>query len=388
MKALDKFTEKFWDTVIRNKSILFFVCILIIGSVIRICGFDHITGDYYFYNTWFYDLKENTWFALGHGVGDYSIFFQTVFLFLTLIPGKGMYIYKTMSCLFDLGQALLIAGFVTEFKKENLLKEKFNLSFSLAFLLPTVVLNSAYWGQFESCYSFFLILVLISLYKEKYYGAFAWLGLAFAWKFQSIFLVPFILVYCIAKKKLNILHPAITLFVFWLTSIVGIFAGRSKLDAFRIYLGQSAEYGNMYLKTTSFWCLVGDNYDLLSSFAILLTVALLGLGAYMVLSGKKKISTCEEMLNTAAWFMWTVTFFLPAMHERYSYFLDLICILLTFKNTRYIKYLVLTASLNLINYGAYLCDIPAADTAPFALLMLGAYIYYSKEILTSDPSSK
>ena len=138
MKALDNITEKFWDTMIKYRNIIFFTAILFIGSVIRICGMDLITGDYWFYNTWFYDLKENTWFALGHGVGDYSIFFQTVFLALTLIPGKGMYIYKTMSCLFDLGQALLIAGFVCDFKKKEVFGEKFNLSFTLAYLLPTV----------------------------------------------------------------------------------------------------------------------------------------------------------------------------------------------------------------------------------------------------------
>ncbi|MCR4792090.1 MAG: hypothetical protein K5871_05030 [Lachnospiraceae bacterium] len=386
MEKFDKLTSSFWDALIRKKDIIFFCVTILIGMIIRICGLDMITGDYYFYNTWIEDFRDCGLFGLEHGIGDYSIFFQTVFFLLSFIPGKPMYIYKMMSVMFDLGQAIAIAFFVCDPKKENLFKEKFNISFALAFLLPTIVLNSAYWGQFESCYSFFLVLTLIALHKEKFMRAFAWLGLAFAWKFQCIILVPFVLAYCIGKKKLNILHPVITIFVFWATSIPGIIAGRSKLDAFRVYLSQSSEYGHMYLKFTSFWVLVGDDYDLLKNPAILLTVMLCGIGLYAIISGKKKIGTYEEMLNTAAWFVWTATFFLPAMHERYSYFLDLIWILLACKNTRYIKYLVLTALINLINYGSYLFGIPDAATIPFAVIMLCGYILYSYEILKADNS--
>lgn len=48
----------------------------------------------------------------------------------------------------------------------------FFITFAVVIMLPTVILNSAYWGQCDSIYTTFIILTLLYLYKGKYHGAF------------------------------------------------------------------------------------------------------------------------------------------------------------------------------------------------------------------------
>ena len=47
------------------------------------------------------------------------------------------------------------------------LKDNINLIFAAILLLPTVVLNSAFWGQCDAIYTFFIIVTLVCLYKRK-----------------------------------------------------------------------------------------------------------------------------------------------------------------------------------------------------------------------------
>ena len=92
MDYIDKITNKFWDMIIKKSHFLFFVSIMALGMIIRLKGFDYLSGDYYFFSSWFENLQTDKMYALGHAECYASIFFQTVFLFLTYIPGKSVYI--------------------------------------------------------------------------------------------------------------------------------------------------------------------------------------------------------------------------------------------------------------------------------------------------------
>ena len=383
LKRLKGWSIQEW--IIQKRDLLFWIIISVIGIMVRFYGKDFHSMDMdSFFIPWFEHMKEAGNHGLAHALGNYNVFFQTITLLLTYIPMQAIYLYKLLASIFDICIAFFGAAFVCQCKQETCFQKRFNLAYAALLLLPTFVLNSAYWGQVDSLYCFFLLLVVIDLYKEKYYRAFIWLGIAFALKLQAILLLPFILSYCLIKRELKIRYVMITTIVFWSSAIPAIINGRSRLDVFRVYLAQSNHYGEMYMRATSFWILVGNDYASLKGISILLTVALCGVGLYLILCGEKKVDEFESFLNTAAWFTWTCVFFLPAMHERYSYFLDVLLLLLACSHKRYWKYIIISATINLLNYGDYLFGSGGAYRTPYALIFLGAWVYFSMEILKLD----
>ena len=73
-----------------------------------------------------------------------------------------------------------------------------------------------------------------------------------------------------------------------------------------------------------------------------------------MMSGKVRIDTGEAFVKTAGGFLWTGILFLPAMHERYTYPLDILLILLAFLDRRYWKYAAVSVLLSLTTYGDFL----------------------------------
>ncbi len=381
-----KIEEHFIDFVKKRSSILFFAVITVISCYIRILGADFLSGDmYYFLLPWYDKIQAGGGFAsLGAQVGDYNLLYQTVIAALTYIDAPPIYLYKLFSVIFDYALAFTAAFGLMKMTGRGF--GFFNAVYTTVLFLPTVVLNGAYWGQCDGIYTFFVLLFLFSLYSEKYLRAFIFLGLAFGFKFQAIFILPFAVAYYFYKKKFSILYFGVSAIAFWLTGIVGFIYGRGLLEPFKLYFMQTARYRNMWKNFTSFWRILGDDYDSFSGLAVLLTLVICGLGLYAVLRDRKRMDTPEQFFNLAAWFAWTMVLFLPAMHERYAYMLDILLILLSFINARYIKYALLSFLLGLATYGDYLVGIGVLDMV-FVFAHVLAYAYFGYEIFVKENAS-
>lgn len=61
--------------------------------------------------------------------------------------------------------------------------------------------------------------------------------------------------------------------------------------------------------------------------AIILTIVILDIGLYVILLHKKSLRTPVTLINTAIWSVWSILLFLPAMHERYTYLLDILLVI-------------------------------------------------------------
>lgn len=125
----------------------------------------------------------------------------------------------------------------------------------------------------------------------------------------------------------------------------------------------------------SFWLIVGDDYNSLKSFSIIFTMVLLGIGMYIMLSKKIKMDTLEEYISIAAGFVWTCLILLPAMHERYTYPLDILLLILGTLNKKYLIYAVVSVMLSTITYGHYLFGTEGI-TQYHAILYILIYIKY------------
>lgn len=372
--------KKIINWIEKNFKILFFLVITILGGFIRYIGKDFVSDDMSrCLIPWFNVFKEAGGLSgLSKQIGNYNLFYQTIIAFISNIDMNCIYLYKIISIVFDYLLALSCAYIVCKLLDRGWKKDSFfYLVYTVILMLPTVVLNSAYWGQCDSIYVFFVIWTVYLIYVERYKMGFFMFGIAFAFKLQSIFILPAILLFYVAKKSFSILNFGITIFSFWCSGLVAYFYGRGLLECFSIYFNQANQCHKMYLNVSSFWILFGEDlYDDLHKFAIILTIVLLGAGLYLILEKKKTMDMAENYLNTYCWCVWTVILFLPAMHERYTYMLDIMLIMLCFVNVRYIWCAFVEVLLSILTYSHFLYGAVSVNRT-FAIANLLAWAIFS-----------
>lgn len=392
--------------LIKIKDELFLACVCVLGLLVRLVGYQYVSSDMsWFLWGWFQYIAENGHVkSLSEQVGNYNVLYQTLISFMSYSSIDSMYLYKSLSVFFDFALAFLVAlFFVTVLGKKRFGKE-FSFVCAAVLFLPTVIMDSAFWGQCDSIYTFFVIATLFAMYKQRYKTAFVMLGIAFAFKLQTIFVVPFILLYYVylMQKEANgnslddvngndgvhprcfsIFYFLISIVVFWASGIVAYINGRELLAPFKAYFAQTEVYDNMWLNVPSFYMLMGDDYAALKKFAVLITVFLCGVMMYAVLCGYKNLDSFEAYINTAGWFVWTCVLFLPAMHERYTYILDILLVLLAFVNRRYLKYLCVSVAISTMTYGNFLF-FTGETTLWYGIVYLVLYICFTVEIVRND----
>ena len=353
---MSKTEKQFIHYIEDNKDLIFLILISIIALLVRYNGRDFISSDMkYFLLKWYDIIKSGGGLnALNKQVGNYGLLYQTIISGFVYTDVKPVYCYKIISVIFDFLVAGSISYFVAGFQKNAFHKKRFCYAYAIVLLLPTVVMNSAYWGQCDSIYTFFVLWSIWFLYKQKYQSAFAMLGLAFGFKFQTILIIPLFIILYFVKKSFSILNFLITLFVFWCSGSVAYLYGRGIFEPFHIYFNQIGYYKQMYLNVTSFWLLGGNNYNYLHSYAIMLTIAILGTGLYMAVSKYNKFESFVSLLSASVFVEWTCILFLPAMHERYTYVLDLLLVALALIDNKYIKYAFVSLVFSIITYNKFL----------------------------------
>lgn len=353
--------KKIWMWIEKYICYFYAVAITIISILIRYGFKDFESGDMgVFLLPWYHQIEANGGFkALSEQVGDYNILYQTIIAFFTYLPMNPMYGYKILSCIFDYLLAVVVGYFVYDRSEKN--KLFFGvLAYSVVCMSPLVFLNSSCWGQCDSVYTFFCVASLILFTKEKYSWTFILYGIAFCFKFQTIFLLPFYLFVYVVKKSFSILSflwiPLMMLF----SGIPGLLMGRNIKDIFLIYLSQTETYPSMFLNYPSVWrFLISDNGEriaqLLTFPAVLFTMTLLMLLMFIWL--KKKVVINEKTAMYIAFLIvFTCVLFLPAMHERYGFLYEILSIILVFI---YPKTWILSLVLHILtmrSYGLFLFD--------------------------------
>ena len=377
----------------RIKLYFFLLMVTLLAFLVRYWGRDYVSTDMErALLPWFQEMQTNGGLAaLSKQVGDYCLLYQTIIAVFTYVDMKAIYLYKLFSSIFDFLLSASIVYFTvnggncTIFKKNTVV-----LCYMFVILLPTVVMNSAFWGQCDSVYTFFLLWSIWFLYKEKYRKSFILLGCAFAFKLQSILLVPlFFYIWVCRKNSFSLLNFELTIMVFWLSGIVTYFYKRGLIDGFIIYILQVGEYKKMWMNVPSFWMLTGGDYASLHMVAIFLTILILGIVFFLSVAGKISVVSFEKFISLAAFVEWTCILFLPAMHERYTYVMDLLLLMLSFMNTKYIKYAAFAISLSCLTYVRFLVKYPGDVVHPFLVIIyLGAWLHFSYALLPKqDPNA-
>lgn len=332
-------TEKIWDFIERKKFIIFFMIITLISIYARIVVIDFVSGDYYScLEPWFYELKENGGLmALKLDIGNYNLPYLTILALLTYLPVEPIISIKMVSIICDYICALAAMKIVYIVLKENKSKDFFALLvYGIILFLPTVLLNSACWGQADSIYVAFMLLSIVALLEEKYLKSFIYLGISFAFKLQFIFILPlFVLIY-ISKRKFPLYYFLIIPAVNILMCLPAIAFGKPIASCIDVYINQTSQYSsylsmnfpgvyNLIFPTDIHNYVIAPN-KYISKMGVMCTIFVFAIMAFMVLYKKIKFDK-QKIIEFGLWSVMIATFLLPHMHDRYLFAGDILSVL-------------------------------------------------------------
>ena len=325
--------------------------------------------------------------GLGEGVGDYYIPYNIFLAALAQTKINPIYGIAFFSCLFDYLMAIVIYMIIKTIRNKDglssMFSEPYDKCFAIALInLPFVIVDSALWKQYDSIYCTFLLLSIFFWLNEKPNLTFIAVGLAFSFKFQTIFLVPFYLIAYYIKRNFSILHTLWVPFMYLVLGIPAILCGRSVTNTYGIYYRQiEATGGETVVSFPSIW-FIGFEEKMFRNIAVFITLMVFAMSLLFVQKylKDKKINSVV-MIHIAAWSVMTAVEFLPGMHERYDY---LAVLLVAFISVLYNKNLLIPALIMLISnnfsYGRLLIQ-RGAELYPFvAICYFVAYILVSYDL--------
>jgi len=165
--------------------------VVILALLPRLWMLDFESGDYLGCLSPWYDylVEHGRWTALGHDFSNYYVPYLSFLSLSTLLPLPKLYAIKLISILFDYVAAWLVGRLVWHRYQSHAMALA---GFAAVLFWPTVMLNSALWGQCDVIYTSALLAAFLSVLKQRLWGALAAFGLAVAFKPQAIFLAPFL----------------------------------------------------------------------------------------------------------------------------------------------------------------------------------------------------
>lgn len=402
--ASRKLEKKIVDKIADNGVLITFCVFTLMAILIRFSVKDFESGDYIGSLALWYDhFKTHRGFAaLRSPIGDYNVPYQFFIALMTYIKIKPLYLFKILSCIFDFLLAIYSGKFVYYISSERtgasrsfkdaISNMTFVLPYGVVLLLPTVVFNSALWGQCDAIYTFFLVLSLFLIYRKSYFFSFVFLGCAFAFKLQTVFILPFFFYLYFREKNFSIFFLLFLPLVDILLSIPSLCMGLRFSKLVDVYINQSDAYHYVYMNYPSFWAMIGDNYDYLKPVAIIITLMILFVGLLYIVRKKVDLKSADNFLSVAVWSVWTCVLFLPSMHERYAYLAEILIVILFFvklwsENRKNLGMICVVACvlqlMTCIQYGRYLFQNSYMNFGMTLILHTSVYLFFSYKLFVN-----
>ena len=246
---------------------------------------------------------------------------------------------------------------------------------------------------------------------KKPVGAAVMLSLAFAFKLQTIFFFPVVLL-ALIHGEYKPRHALVFAATYLVTMLPALIAGRSFADAVSVYANQSMGqyYDRLFYNAPNLYTFfplresanrqeftwlrylsgidgeatnayidqaLTPTYQNAALFAcILLTLLVV---VYWLIHAKE--ITPEMTLDFALFFAIFLPFVMPKMHDRYFFLADMLSVLYAarYRDRRFMPLLVVSASL--MSYMPFITRQRPADMRILALMMLAALVVISRDVL-------
>jgi len=328
------------------------------------------SGDYLtFLRPWYQHIAGHGGFAAlaDPGFSDYNVPYLYLLAALTYLPVPALTGIKAISVLADLAMAYCALRIVARLRPAHPWAG-FGAA-AVVLLLPTVVTNSGWWGQCDAVYAVFLVGGIHQVLRHRPWWACAFFGIALAFKFQAVFLFPFLLVLVLVGRvpwRSLLAVPAAYLAL----AAPALALGADPWRLLTVYARQTNTYRLLSVNAPSVYEFVsvpGDT-DAVRGAGVLIAgtlVVLLSAAAAWSLRRARPGGpglTDTRIVLLAACSATVVPFLLPSMHERYFYVADVLTSVAAFALPRRLWYVPVLVQL--ASFGSYLkCN--SAVLAPY-----------------------
>lgn len=334
----ERFIDKVLTKQIKIKNIelkvidiAFVLCLFVFAFMIRWKLMPIESADYFgFLEPWMEEIRENGGFAsLSLEISNYTSPYMYIMTLLSYISTNDLYALKLVSVFFDYMASVAVFLILWEMT-ENVQKAVFGMAVLL--LSPTVILDSAYWCQCDIIYTCFLLFSLYFFFRDDSNKSMIFFAISFAFKLQSLFLLPFYIIMWLKKKTIKLRHLLWVPMIYVISIIPAWITGRNLGDLLGIYFDQADNYPWGTLEYPNIYALLGEvipdmrHAAEVSGAGMFATMMLLGCMAYYFY--QKNVMLTQELAVTLALFMVAVTVYgLPHMHDRYGFLIDLLAII-------------------------------------------------------------
>lgn len=340
---------------------------LVIAVLVRVSLFDFQSGDYVSHMTNWYDfiVSHGSFHALGYNFSNYTPPYLYLLGLATLLPVQKLYAIKILSIVFDFPMALFVALLVRLKYEERLVWVS---AFFVTLFAPTVVFNSALWGQTDAIYTLLLLASIYFLMRERLFASLLCLSLAFSFKLQAIFLLPVFFILAWRRRippKFFLLIPSVYLIMI----LPAWAAGRPLWELLTIYLHQGdVNYQALTLNAPNFYQWLPNSGELFSRFALYFGCAVIYLFCLLGIRTKEALDDAL-IIKLALASVMLAPFFLPSMHERYFFPADVLAIVYAFYFPRYFFVPVGVILSSLFSYFPFLFGQPVIELTRVAILL-------------------
>jgi Gpi18-like mannosyltransferase len=259
---------------------------------------------------------------------------------------------------------------------------------ALLFLfVPTVFLNSAFWGQVDIIYTTGLLVCLYFLLRQRPIWAFVAFGLAVAVKLQAIFFLPLLLILLWRRQWVRWFHFLILPLVYLLSIIPAWVAGRPFTELLTIYLQQANTYQTLARNIANLYqWLPNSLYDIFYPAGMIFALA--GIGLFVLAVHKSGVLlTNGRLLQIGLLSTLLMPYLLPKMHERYFFAADILSLILVFYYPRLVAVPLLVTAASLFSYFPYLFEITIIPLPILAFLPLAAILILLWHLLAEPIAS-
>ena len=390
---------------------------IVLALLVRFVFINQVSGDYRtFVSPWYDQLKTGGFSALGADFSNYNPPYLYVLAAVTYLPLPKIIAIKGISMVFD----LLLAMFAALIVRDRFPRPALPLlTFAVVLFAPTVVVNSAVWGQCDSIYAAFCLGSLYFLIKRRPWWACVFFALGLSFKLQAIFFLPVLLIVMVVNRQRRAALLALLAVpaVFALMLVPAALAGRDVSSLLSIYpnqisgggtgqagaggfgggaggggaavggvgqrgQGTGAAADSLTLNAPTFyqWITSGSSsaWKYLGPAAAAVLVAVVGLVAWL----RRRPLCAAHIVILATAVVLAVPFLLPEMHERYFYLADVLTVVMAVYVRRFWPVAVVVSLCSLLSYAPFLWNstpvaLPLVAFGEFLAVIATVWIFFA-----------
>jgi Gpi18-like mannosyltransferase len=369
MRKYEASIKRIWEWFHKPglENYIFLILATLLALSIRISLLRFRSVDYPAFQLWYDVIQRKGIRAFANNFSDYNPpYLYLLYLIVRFLPAVNEVVaIKIPSLISD----FVCAGFIYQLVKlKNQNKDLALLAYLATLLSPSVILNGSFWGQADSIYTAGLAACLYFLMIKKNWLALISFGIAFAFKLQAVFLLPFLLILWL-KREISWKHFLMIPLVYLISILPTWLIGRSLVSLLNIYNSQTSEFKGLALNAPTLYAWIPSKtepFAMLFPAGIAFSATVILAFVFVVYRSQTRLNP-KQLISLALFTVLIVPFTLPEMHERYFFPAEVLSIAFGFY---FPDYFYVPLTINLISFFSYLYFLLGAGPIPIAYLAL------------------